>query len=493
MKRTILKKWMVTLFITLLYFNIGIQGMMEDANLCKDEKKETQLKKNSWFSNCRCNNDPSKNEKILLKKNTDLTNEYKNEIDKKSTQNVIKTVLTNIYAKADENLKCMVCYEHFPVSFRFSCGHELCALCAQKIMSVSNKKCPKCRAIIPNDIYKLLTMAHISPISMQITPDITLAKLQHAFPLICYVANLTTVAKCIRLGVDVNTKGFSNYFPVHLTSQKSVVKYLVEHGANVHSVNGTGSTPLFMSSGNGHLQVVQYLIEHGADVNQAANNGSTPLFVSSQEGHLPVVQYLIEHGADVNQGNRDGATPLLVSSENGHLKVVQYLIDHGADVNQAANNGVTPLYISSQEGHLPVVEYLIQHGADVNRGDNDGATPLFMSSQNGNLPIAQYLIKHGADVNQAKNDGTTPLYMSSQNGHLQVVECLIKHGADVNQGRRNEGFTPLCSAINKNQTEVAKFLLSKNANIEITKVLFRKFGNLELIEILEKLCKEIEE
>jgi len=314
-----------------------------------------------------------------------------NEIDKKSTQNVIKTVLTNVYAKADENLQCMVCYEHFPVSFRFSCGHELCASCADKIMYDGNKKCPKCRAQLPYDLPEWLNMIQINTI--QLTPDITLEKLQHAFPLICSVGSLTEVTKCINLGVDVNTKGFYNYFPIHLASQKSVVIFLVDKGADVNQVTLNGATPLLISSENGHLQVVQYWIEHGADVNRGNNHGTTPLFMSSQNGHLPVVEYLIQHGADVNQGN---------------------------------NKGVTPLLFSSQEGYLPIVEYLIKHGADVNRGKNDGAIPL-------------------------------------------------------------------CQAIYKNQTEVAKFLLRKNADIEIAKFVFRKFGKLQFIEILEKLCKDMEE
>jgi len=62
----------------------------------------------------------------------------------------------------------------------------------------------------------------------------------------------------------------------------------------------------------------------------------------------------------------------------------------------------------------------------------------------------------------------------------------------VNQGT-NDGITPLAVAIYQNQTEVAKFLLRKNANIESTKFVFREFGKLELIENLEKMCKEIKQ
>jgi len=77
MKRTIFKKWMVTLVLTLLYFKITIHGM-DNAILNKEkEKKETQQDKSGLkcglFKSCCCKNDTSKNEKITLNKNVDKT------------------------------------------------------------------------------------------------------------------------------------------------------------------------------------------------------------------------------------------------------------------------------------------------------------------------------------------------------------------------------------------------------------------------------------
>jgi len=278
----------------------------------------------------------------------EVKDKTKNKIDEDPViTKLVAEELKKVYTKAEKNLKpkddCMVCFNPFAVSFQFSCCHELCALCAVKILCVCNPTCPMCRALLPDSLSEWLSMIQIYPI--QLTPDYPLERLEYEFPFICSVANLTTVAKCISLGMDVNTEGINTFFPIHLASEKSVVKYLVEHGADVNQVNRNGNTPLLVSSENGHLQVVQYLIEHGADVNRGNNNGVTPLWMSSQNGHLPVVQYLIEHGADVNQVDRNGDTPLLVSSQEGHLPVVEYLIQNGADVNRGDNNGVTPLAV----------------------------------------------------------------------------------------------------------------------------------------------------
>ena len=53
--------------------------------------------------------------------------------------------------------------------------------------------------------------------------------------------------------------------------------------------------------------MVRALIEAGADVNKASDDGTTPLYVSTQEGHDAVVRVLIVAGADINKAIENGA------------------------------------------------------------------------------------------------------------------------------------------------------------------------------------------
>jgi hypothetical protein len=72
MKRTILKKLMVTwLVIILLHLNIGIQGMQDEDPKKYDKNAIPQSEVKSWYcigNCCQCKNSPSKNESITLVK-----------------------------------------------------------------------------------------------------------------------------------------------------------------------------------------------------------------------------------------------------------------------------------------------------------------------------------------------------------------------------------------------------------------------------------------
>ena len=60
------------------------------------------------------------------------------------------------------------------------------------------------------------------------------------------------------------------------------------------------------------------LAKQGVDVNQAEGSGSTPLFIASQEGHSEVVSMLLaKQGVDVNQADNYDWTPLYIASEKG--------------------------------------------------------------------------------------------------------------------------------------------------------------------------------
>jgi len=97
------------------------------------------------------------------------------------------------------------------------------------------------------------------------------------------------------------------------------------------------STILFLVSQNGNLEIVKYLVNHGADINK-----SNALYASAEKGHENIVKCLIEHGADVNKQNENRTTPLGIAKsklqtptfselqKQKYQEMISYLISKGA-------------------------------------------------------------------------------------------------------------------------------------------------------------------
>ena len=68
-----------------------------------------------------------------------------------------------------------------------------------------------------------------------------------------------------------------------------------------------------MSLEKGKIDLVKYLVEHGADVNLSNDHHSTtPLTIACLNRNKEIVEYLLEHGADVHAKENDGDSSLKI-------------------------------------------------------------------------------------------------------------------------------------------------------------------------------------
>jgi uncharacterized protein len=139
------------------------------------------------------------------------------------------------------------------------------------------------------------------------------------------------------------------------------IRLLLDRGANpnariktrleVHQANTSlwlkeaGATPLLRAALCGDLTLVRLLLEHGADPLLATSDNTTPLMVASgvgwaegftfqysEEETFELVKLLLDKGARVQDANEDGITALHGAAYKGANKVVQLLVDRGADL-----------------------------------------------------------------------------------------------------------------------------------------------------------------
>jgi uncharacterized protein len=256
------------------------------------------------------------------------------------------------------------------------------------------------------------------------------------------------------------------------------VTAIVGAGADVDKPNPDGMTPMITALDNGYPAVAQYLLERGANPHTWDWWGRTPLYVAvtmrggpdSRSGPRPpeslaFIKALVAAGVNLNpqlafkepsRGGRDnrfrddllttGATPLLRAAQTFDNDVVRELLAHGALVDLPNASGVTPFMAAAGVGSrtassvlgpgvpdnvvalsLETMEILRTAGADVNARitdvtsltgriartntmtDRQGQTVLHHAASLGRTAVVKYLLEHGAKVDLKDDAGKTAL------------------------------------------------------------------------------------
>ena len=117
---------------------------------------------------------------------------------------------------------------------------------------------------------------------------------------------------------------------------------------------GAGATPLMRAAKSGDGTLMRVLLEHGADPNRATRTGMTPLLFAAGGGRRKSIK--------------------------DSIAAVALCLDHGGDINAADNNGLTALHIAVGQGAAgqgdDLVKYLAERGARLDAKDQLGRTPL---------------------------------------------------------------------------------------------------------------------
>lgn len=151
--------------------------------------------------------------------------------------------------------------------------------------------------------------------------------------------------------------GVSALWAAAAANHLSIVKILVEHGANVNQTTSTNSTALRSACYNGNIIMVRYLISNGADVRIAKKNNDTNLAVTVYRKHLELSKYLVEElGCDVNQCDDDGRSPLFDAVNGGSLELTTFLLAHGARNRPAISDRMTPLMWAAEKSRSDLVD-----------------------------------------------------------------------------------------------------------------------------------------
>jgi ankyrin repeat protein len=143
---------------------------------------------------------------------------------------------------------------------------------------------------------------------------------------------------CIKKGANVNAKSpgpwggdavaLYVFYDDGPDSWGDVLELLLAHGADPNANDGSWS--LLHYAVYEDISIVRNLLDKGANPNVIDTGGKSPLHYAAEEGRRPAVELLIARGADLNTKDYEGRTPLSLAKEKGHNEIVDLLRKHGA-------------------------------------------------------------------------------------------------------------------------------------------------------------------
>ena len=134
----------------------------------------------------------------------------------------------------------------------------------------------------------------------------------------------------IEFGADVYQKSKDKellYFSLFQPSLE-IVDYIISvlklNGVNDRLMNEK-FTPLSLAAQIGNISLVKYLLDKGADIHLTNRNSGFPLFLACQNGKEEMVEYLLSMGANPSQKFKFIHTPKSIALFRGFPKVVAIL------------------------------------------------------------------------------------------------------------------------------------------------------------------------
>jgi ankyrin repeat protein len=121
-------------------------------------------------------------------------------------------------------------------------------------------------------------------------------------------------------------------------------------------VDFTGQTPFLTASLAGDVTVMRLLLDYGADPYVPTFGGTTPLMAAAG------INWVVDQTYD------EGSKAL--------LEAVKLCYELGMDVNAVNSMGLTAVHGAANRGSDDIIQFLVEKGAKLDVKDTEGRTPL---------------------------------------------------------------------------------------------------------------------
>jgi ankyrin repeat protein len=212
----------------------------------------------------------------------------------------------------------------------------------------------------------------------------------------------------------------------------------------------------------GDAERIDLLLADDSSLATSVINSCTPLHLfADAPGHRPnpaaVVAALAAAGADLDAhatGTWHHETPLHWAASNDDVELIDALLDAGADIEHPGSsiNGGPPAQSALGYAQWAALRRLWQRGA---------TTGLSHAAALGLLPVVAPVVEATPPPNA--DEISAAFWHACRAGQLTMAQYLLGHGANPNWNAPWSGETPLDAAREKQQANVAAWLLALGA------------------------------
>ncbi|XP_072043178.1 rabankyrin-5-like [Amphiura filiformis] len=298
------------------------------------------------------------------------------------------------------------------------------------------------------------------------------------------------------------------HYAVGSKNQEVFDMLLAQKSLNLDLVNSDGNTPLWLaldtSTGEISLEGDSYaakLITRGCSADGVSpHTGDSLMHRACQGGNEDAALFLATHGASSSISNHKGETPLHAAAKHGLSRLVTLLLQKGANPNVQSKEDLaskmaaigldsdnqpdllqaskqTPLHMAISNQHADVVSVFLEHRTnalqsqdgiqiipDFNLRDSNDQTALGLALWTGLHSFAAQVLHAGANINYTTSEGMTLLHTAILKQDTQSALFLLEHQADINI-KTKDGETPLQLAIKRHLPVVVDALCVRGANM----------------------------
>lgn len=279
--------------------------------------------------------------------------------------------------------------------------------------------------------------------------------------------DVASVERLLDAGADlgsVDETGTTMLMYAALYAGPEVIQAFVTHGADVNAMNKAGSTALMY--GVWSPANVKALLARGADVHARAKNGATALLAAARQGRPESMKILLAGGADPKSTDADRLALLDAAYASRNLEVRRVV--HAAGVPLANASALTAPVLVANQHDAATIARLLDAGVPAGRQlglITFGLPVSFIAAHDGAAGALRLFLDRGLNPNASGAHGLTPVMLAAAGesvGAHETLDMLIKAGADLD-AQDELGRTALDWALTRGETKAVQMLRAAGA------------------------------